>query len=112
MAELVEIMGISHSPNFPGQIAEPNPEPAIVEGDAARLRQLVMILVDNAIRHSPTGGQVRVAVRQSGANASLEVEDQGRGVERDRHPADCDDGARHRRRGRGHHVAVHVHRHG
>src|SRR4030095_11935166 len=34
MAELVEIMGISHSPNFPGQIAEPNPEPAIV--DAAR----------------------------------------------------------------------------
>jgi len=31
MAELVEIMGISHSPNFPGQIAEPNPEPAIVE---------------------------------------------------------------------------------
>jgi protocatechuate 4,5-dioxygenase beta chain len=27
-------MGISHSPNFPGQIAEPNPEPAIV--DAAR----------------------------------------------------------------------------
>jgi protocatechuate 4,5-dioxygenase beta chain len=34
MAELVEIMGISHSPNFPGQIAEPNPELAIV--DAAR----------------------------------------------------------------------------
>jgi len=31
MAELVEIIGISHSPNFPGQIAEPNPEPAIVE---------------------------------------------------------------------------------
>jgi hypothetical protein len=35
-----------------------------------------------------------------------------RGVERDRHPADSDDGARHRRRRRGHHVAVHVHRHG
>ena len=31
MAELVEIIGISHSPNFPGQIAAPNPEPAIVE---------------------------------------------------------------------------------
>jgi two-component system sensor histidine kinase CiaH len=58
-----------------------DPEPAIVDGDAARLRQLVMILVDNAIRHSPTGGQVRVAVRQSGANASLEVQDQGRGVD-------------------------------
>lgn len=39
MAELVEIMGISHSPNFPGQIAAPNPEPAIVE--AARDYELM-----------------------------------------------------------------------
>ena len=31
MAQLVEIMGLTHSPNFPGQISEPNPEPAIVE---------------------------------------------------------------------------------
>jgi protocatechuate 4,5-dioxygenase beta chain len=39
MAELVEIMGISHSPNFPGQIAQPDPEPAIVE--AARDYELM-----------------------------------------------------------------------
>jgi signal transduction histidine kinase len=39
-----------------------------------------MILVDNAIRHSPSGGEVRVAVRQSGSAAFLDVEDQGRGV--------------------------------
>ena len=39
MAELVEIMGISHSPNFPGQIADANPEPAIVE--AARDYELM-----------------------------------------------------------------------
>jgi protocatechuate 4,5-dioxygenase beta chain len=31
MAELVEIIGITHSPNFPGQIAQPDAEPAIVE---------------------------------------------------------------------------------
>ena len=58
MAELVEIMGISHSPNFPGQIAEPNPEPAIVEAahDYELMRQrmagtkpdvLVMIASDH-----------------------------------------------------------------
>ena len=57
-----------------------DPEPAMVEGDSTRLRQLVMILVDNAIRHSPTGGEVRVAVRRSGAAAYLDVEDQGRGI--------------------------------
>jgi signal transduction histidine kinase len=57
-----------------------DPTPAIVEGDAARLRQLVMILVDNAIRHSPTGGEVRVAVRQSGPSARLDVEDEGGGL--------------------------------
>jgi two-component system sensor histidine kinase CiaH len=57
-----------------------DPEPAMVEGDSMRLRQLVMILVDNAIRHSPAGGEVRVAVRHSGNAAFLDVEDQGRGV--------------------------------
>jgi signal transduction histidine kinase len=57
-----------------------DPEPAMVEGDSMRLRQLVMILVDNAIRHSPTGGEVRVAVRRSGDAAVLDVEDQGRGI--------------------------------
>jgi two-component system sensor histidine kinase CiaH len=59
---------------------EVDPEPAIVEGDAARLRQLVFILVDNAIRHSPKGGHVRVAVRREGGTALLDVEDDGRGV--------------------------------
>ena len=59
---------------------EVDPEPAMVEGDAARLRQLVFILVDNAIRHSPTGGHVRVAVRREGGTAYLDVEDDGRGV--------------------------------
>ncbi len=59
---------------------EVDPEPAMVEGDAARLRQLVFILVDNAIRHSPTGGHVRVAVRRDGPTALLDVEDDGKGV--------------------------------
>ena len=57
-----------------------DPEPAMVEGDPARLRQLVMILVDNAIRHSPTGGEVRVAVRAGAGGATLDVADQGKGV--------------------------------
>jgi len=57
-----------------------DPEPAPVIGDPVRLRQLVAILVDNAIRHSPSGGEVRVAVRGDGRTAGLSVEDQGPGV--------------------------------
>jgi signal transduction histidine kinase len=68
---------------------DPAPTPAV--GDPARLRQLVTILVDNAIRHSPRDGVVRVVVRperpgspggpaDGAAGASVAVEDQGPGV--------------------------------
>ena len=40
-----------------------DPEPAMVRGDQARLRQLMVILVDNAVRHTPRGGRVLVRVR-------------------------------------------------
>ena len=52
-------------------------EPAPVRGDEARLRQLVGILVDNAIGHSRPGGRVTVQVR---AGARLVVEDEGPGL--------------------------------
>jgi signal transduction histidine kinase len=57
-----------------------DPEPTPTVGDPARLRQLVMILVDNAIRHSPRDGAVRVVVRSSAGAASIAVEDAGPGV--------------------------------
>ncbi|MEA2519009.1 MAG: two-component system, OmpR family, sensor kinase, partial [Chloroflexota bacterium] len=57
-----------------------DPEPVMVDGDQARLRQLVVILVDNAIRHSPPGGAVRVRVRGDGRDALVEVDDDGPGI--------------------------------
>jgi two-component system sensor histidine kinase CiaH len=57
-----------------------DPEPAIVSGDWVRLRQLVVILVDNAVRHSPRGGAVRVRVRNDAPDALVEVEDDGPGI--------------------------------
>jgi two-component system, OmpR family, sensor histidine kinase CiaH len=57
-----------------------DPEPAAVTGDPIRLRQLVAILVDNAIRHSPAGSEVRVAVRADARSTDLSVEDQGPGI--------------------------------
>jgi len=57
-----------------------DPEPAPLSGDPARLRQLVTILIDNAIRHSPSGSEVRVAVRAADGRATVSVADHGPGI--------------------------------
>jgi signal transduction histidine kinase len=59
--------------------------PTPMEGDAARLRQLVTILVDNALRYGDVGGNVWVTVRPDGQRASLSVADDGPGIPVDDH---------------------------
>lgn len=60
---------------------EMDPAPTPTVGDPLRLRQLVTILLDNAIRHSPRDGSVRLAVRPlADGAASLAVDDAGPGV--------------------------------
>jgi signal transduction histidine kinase len=63
-----------------GVVLRVDPAPTVVRADAARVRQVVTILVDNAIRHTPRGGEVRVAVRADGSAAALDVEDDGPGI--------------------------------
>lgn len=53
--------------------------PVAVDGDPDRLRQLVAILIDNAIRHSPSGAAVRVGI-QGEAHPGFSVEDDGPGI--------------------------------
>ena len=57
-----------------------DPLPAPLSGDPLRLRQLVTILVDNAIRHSSKGSTVTVNVRPDATAVWLHVEDQGHGI--------------------------------
>jgi signal transduction histidine kinase len=47
--------------------------------DPTRIRQVLDNLLDNAIRHSPTGGVVRVEARLEGQTLQLSVADQGPG---------------------------------
>lgn len=54
--------------------------PAAMVGDRERLAQLVTILTDNAIRFSPAGGMVHVAVGAANGRARLAVEDLGPGI--------------------------------
>jgi signal transduction histidine kinase len=62
-------------------IALPAEEAPFV-GDADLLRRMVMILLDNAIKYTPPGGEVRLALDQDGAGRRyrISVEDTGPGV--------------------------------
>jgi signal transduction histidine kinase len=60
-----------------------DPEPAPAVGDAGRLGQVVGILVDNAVRHSPPDAKVTVRTRAERDGASVVVEDEGPGIRPD-----------------------------
>ena len=52
-----------------------------VWGDQTRLTQLVINLIDNALRYTPSGGEATVSVARVGASATLRVEDTGVGID-------------------------------
>ena len=49
-------------------------------GDQSRVEQLLMNLVGNAVKYSPTGGEVRVALKADGEQAEISIEDNGIGI--------------------------------
>ncbi|HEV8310403.1 MAG TPA: ATP-binding protein [Methylomirabilota bacterium] len=51
-----------------------------ITGDAGRLEQVVGNLLDNALKYTPPGGRIVVAVRPEGSHALLRVEDTGIGI--------------------------------
>jgi heavy metal sensor kinase len=51
-----------------------------VEGDRARLKQVVVNLLDNAIKYTPSGGRVALSVRREGDYAVLDITDTGVGI--------------------------------
>jgi signal transduction histidine kinase len=54
--------------------------PLVVPADPARVRRVLRNLLDNALRHTPPGGLVRVEVRQGVGAAEVRVRDTGPGV--------------------------------
>jgi len=55
-------------------------EPVWVEGDQARLKQVVVNLLDNAIKYTLQGGAVALSVSALDSKAVLEVADNGIGI--------------------------------
>jgi two-component system phosphate regulon sensor histidine kinase PhoR len=52
----------------------------VVMADQYRMEQVIMNLVDNAIKYTPAGGSICVVLRQEGSEAVLSVSDTGIGI--------------------------------
>lgn len=58
----------------------------LVRGDKLRLEQVVLNLLQNAIKYSPQGGPITIELQRAGEWASLSVTDRGMGIPREALP--------------------------
>jgi signal transduction histidine kinase len=75
MSEMAEAKGV--------ELSVDELEEAAVIGDAALLGQLVMILLDNAVKFTPPGGAVRLTISSDGGRAVMSIVDTGPGIPED-----------------------------
>ncbi|GAC1474121.1 MAG: hypothetical protein PVSMB7_28850 [Chloroflexota bacterium] len=62
------------------EIAAHAPEEATICGNANRLRQVLVNLIDNAVKYGPAGGAIAVTVQGSNGACLTRVEDEGMGL--------------------------------
>jgi heavy metal sensor kinase len=55
----------------------------IVEGDSHALHRLFLILIDNAVKYTPSGGSITVGLKRTDASAVAEFRDTGIGIAAD-----------------------------
>ena len=55
----------------------------VVDADGARVEQILLILLDNAVRHTPAGGKITVGVGVDGGHGTVSVRDTGSGISHD-----------------------------
>jgi len=63
-----------------------SPEPLLLKGDHERLEQVLVNLLTNAIKYTPQGGQIVVAVERGDGEVRVSVKDPGIGVPAEEQP--------------------------
>ncbi|MGZ3185129.1 MAG: PAS domain-containing protein [Telluria sp.] len=58
-----------------------SPEPLLVEGDEKRLTQVIANLLNNAAKYTPAGGDIGLVIAGDAQHVSVEVRDNGIGME-------------------------------
>ncbi len=61
-------------------------QPVTVTGDSGWLERLLLNLLDNAIKYTPSGGDIRVGVLRENGHARVDVSDTGAGIPADAVP--------------------------
>lgn len=54
--------------------------PVEIDGIREQLHSIIEQLLSNAVKYSPTGGEIRIMLRDAGMQMELEVEDEGPGI--------------------------------
>ena len=67
-------------------VVERSAGPVSVPGDFRRLKQALMIGIDNAVKHSPPGSTIRIATTSDERCATVRVADEGPGVSAEDEP--------------------------
>ena len=79
VADVVELFRPASGPSHRIEVDLPA-EPLVARCDPLRIEQVMTNLVSNAIKYSPGGGVVRIALRDGAGGVEIEVADQGLGI--------------------------------
>ena len=69
-----------------GESALPEGDPGFVEADSHRVQQVLVNLIENAIKYTPAGGEVRVRAWREGGQVGVTVSDTGPGIPAEARP--------------------------
>jgi two-component system OmpR family sensor kinase len=73
-----DLQPLAHARQISFEVTEAVPAP--IRGDADSLRMLLRNLLENAIKYTPEGGQVRLSTASNGDTSALVLEDSGPGI--------------------------------